>query len=252
MVLRIAADWRASQRAKAGAGPYEAQESVESSYSILREPEHERHARQSSIQHPFPAMMMAPHKPHNLTSSAPSDNELALSLAPAHSTHLEKGTGRGLESQAKELVSKQSRTRDSANEKPSVSSGESQRQLRLQNAAKGTDRAQIPFRETLEKKLVYVLRWRRDDLSRDEGKPRNTYPDSSTLDELLRKNWFSRPLTAISATSKSALVRNGNQGALPNKLSNACLPIPQPDRESGIPSKGIIVVVRWTRSSVCG
>ncbi|KAK6966660.1 hypothetical protein R3P38DRAFT_2815914 [Favolaschia claudopus] len=211
-------------------------------------------------------MMMAPHKPHNLTSSAPSDNELALSLPPAHSTHLEKGTGRGLESQAKELVSKRSRTRDSANEKPLVSSGESQRQLRLQNAAKGRDRAQIPFRETLEKKLfldlrevlghlldmMYVLRWRRDDLSRDEGKPRNTYPDSSTLDELLRKNWFSRPLTAISATSKSALVRNGNQGALPNKLSNACLPIPQPDRESGIPSKGIIVVVRWTRSSVCG
>ncbi|KAK6996200.1 hypothetical protein R3P38DRAFT_2800216 [Favolaschia claudopus] len=97
-------------------------------------------------------MMMAPHKPHNLTSSAPSDNELALSLPPAHSTHLEKGTGRGLESQAKELVSKRSRTRDSANEKPSVSSGESQRQLRLQNAAKG---AQIPFRETLEKKSVF-------------------------------------------------------------------------------------------------
>ncbi|KAK7059306.1 hypothetical protein R3P38DRAFT_2758767 [Favolaschia claudopus] len=153
LVLRIAADWRARQRAKAGAGLYEAQKSVENSYFILREPEYERHARQSSIQHPFPATMMAPHKPHNLTSSALLDNELALSLPPAHSTCLEKATGRGLESQAKELVSKRSRTDHSANEKPSVSSGESQRQLRLQNAAKGRDRAQISFSGNAHKKI---------------------------------------------------------------------------------------------------
>ncbi|KAK7006931.1 hypothetical protein R3P38DRAFT_2793601 [Favolaschia claudopus] len=51
----------------------------------------------------------------------------------------------GLESPPKELASKQSRTSYAADEKPSVSSGESQRQLRLQNAAKGRDRARISF-----------------------------------------------------------------------------------------------------------